>query len=165
MFRKKILAIAGVLALLIPAQAIALQCVPYARQISGVQLFGNAKTWWAQADGKYARGAEPKIGAVMSFQATRSMPMGHVGMVSKIVSPREVLIDHANWSLINGRRGQIERNARVIDVSAAGDWSQVRVWYATIGAMGKSTYPLNGFIYNDKPSVDAPTKDVIIALR
>ena len=105
MFRQKILALLGALALLMPAQAMALQCVPYARQASGVQIFGNAKTWWMQAAGRYERGSKPKVGAVMSFKATSSMPLGHVGMVSKIVSDREVLIDHANWSTIGGRRG------------------------------------------------------------
>ncbi len=149
MFSKKILAAMGVLALLIPAQAMALQCVPFARQISGVDIFGNAKTWWYQAEGRYERGSEPKLGSVMTFKPTRAMPMGHVGMVSKIVSDREVLIDHANWSTINGRRGHIERNARVLDVSEKGDWSQVRVWYAPIKGLGTSTYPLYGFIYGD----------------
>jgi surface antigen len=164
MFRKKLLAAFGVVCLLLPAQAMALQCVPYARQASGVQIFGNANTWWSQAAGKYERGNEPKLGAVMTFRATRGNPLGHVAMVSKIVSDREVLVDHANWSLIGGRRGHIERGARVIDVSAAGDWSQVRVWYATIGAMGKTTYPLHGFIYNGKPATKDKT-DVVMALR
>jgi surface antigen len=164
MFRKKIVAALGVLALMIPAQAMALQCVPFARQISGVEIFGNAKTWWAQAAGRYERGSEPKVGAVITFKPTRSMPLGHVGMVSKIISDREVLIDHANWSTIGGRRGHIERGARVVDVSAAGDWSAVRVWYATIGDMGRSTYPLHGFIYNI-PAAELPKADVIIALR
>jgi surface antigen len=164
MFRKKLLAIFGVLALLIPAQAMALQCVPYARQASGVQIFGNAKTWWAQAEGRYQRGSEPRLGAVMSFKATRSMPMGHVGMVSKIVSDREVLIDHANWSVIGGRRGHVESGARVLDVSPNGDWSAVRVWYAPLKGLGTSVYPLNGFIYQDGPA-NLPKPDVIIALR
>ena len=164
MFRKNILGALGALALIIPAQAMALQCVPYARQASGVQIFGNANTWWAQAAGKYDRGSQPKVGAVMTFKAIGSMPIGHVATVSKIVSDREVLVDHANWSLIGGRRGHIERGARVVDVSAAGDWSQVRVWYATIGDMGRTTYPLHGFIYANKPS-DMPKPEVLIALR
>jgi surface antigen len=164
MFRKNLIAAFGALALLIPAQAMALQCVPYARQASGVQIFGNANTWWGQAAGKYDRGTEPKVGAVMTFQATRGNPLGHVAMVSKMVSDGEVLVDHANWSLIGGRRGHIERGARVIDVSAAGDWSAVRVWYATIGDMGRTTYPLHGFIYNNKPANDKKT-ETAIALR
>jgi surface antigen len=159
MFRTKLVAIFGALALLIPAQASALQCVPFARQVSGINIFGNAKTWWYQAEGRYARNAEPKVGAVMTFKPTRAMPLGHVGMVSKIVSDREVLIDHANWSTIGGRRGHIERGARVLDVSAKGDWSQVRVWYAPMKGLGTSIYPLYGFIHNK----DEEAKSVQIA--
>ena len=155
MFRKKFVAALGALALLIPAQAMALQCAPFARDVSGIEIFGNAGTWWGQAAGKYARGNEPKVGAVIAFKPTRSMPIGHVGMVSKIVSDREVLIDHANWSVINGRRGQIERGARVLDVSPAGDWSEVRVWYAPVNGLGTSSYPLYGFIYKDGSSNEA----------
>jgi surface antigen len=128
--------------------AAALQCVPFARDSSGIELYGNAKTWWGQAAGRYDRGTTPKIGAVMAFKPTRRMRIGHVATVSQIVSDREVLVSHANWSLINGRRGQIERNVRVIDVSNAGDWSQVKVWYAPLRDLGTSTYPLYGFIYN-----------------
>jgi CHAP domain len=164
MFRKKLLAGLGALALIIPAQAMALQCVPFARQASGVDIRGNANTWWTQAAGKYERGSKPKVGAVMTFKAIRSMPIGHVATVSKIISDREVLVDHANWSLIGGRRGHVERGARVVDVSAAGDWSAVKVWYATIGDMGRTTYPLHGFIYNNKPA-ERPKADVVIALR
>src|SRR3546814_1663173 len=57
------------------------------------------------------------------------------------------LISHANWSPIHGRRGQIERNVRVVDVSDAGDWSLVRVWYAPIGDLGTRTNPVQGFLY------------------
>ena len=28
------------------------QCVPFARLVSGIQLFGDAYTWWQQAIGK-----------------------------------------------------------------------------------------------------------------
>jgi surface antigen len=164
MFAKKIIATAAAFALLLPAPVMALQCVPYARQASGVQIFGNAKTWWAQAQGRYDRGSQPKLGAVMSFKPTRAMPLGHVGTVSKIVSDREVLIDHANWSTIGGRRGQIERGARVVDVSANGDWSAVKVWYAPLGGLGTSSYPLNGFIYGAKTAPDKKPAG-LIALR
>jgi surface antigen len=124
-----------------------LQCVPFARAESGVEIRGNAKTWWSQAAGSYDRGHEPRKGAVMAFAGTRGMPSGHVAVVKKVVSDREILIDHANWSPINGRRGQIERNVRVIDVSDAGDWSMVRVWYAPIGDLGLRANPVQGFIY------------------
>ncbi|WP_166945279.1 CHAP domain-containing protein [Sphingopyxis panaciterrae] len=136
--------LAGVLA---ATPAAALQCVPFARAESGVEIRGNAKTWWSQAAGTYERGEEPRKGAVMAFAGTRGMPLGHVAVVKKIVNDREILIDHANWSPINGRRGQIERNVRVIDVSSAGDWSMVRVWYAPIGDLGLRANPVQGFIY------------------
>ena len=134
-----------------------LQCVPFARAESGVEIRGNAKTWWSQAAGTYARGEEPRKGAVMAFAGTRGMPMGHVAVVKKIVSDREILIDHANWSPINGRRGQIERDVRVVDVSDAGDWSMVRVWYAPIGDLGLRANPVQGFIYADGTREEAPS--------
>lgn len=139
--------VACCLATAMPAQAKSsyLQCVPYAREASGIEIRGNAWTWWSQAEGRYERGDAPKVGAVMSFKKTGKNPFGHVAMVSQIVSDREVLLDHANWS----RRGGIERGVRAVDVSAAGDWSEVRVWYAPLGDLGTSTYPVNGFIYPD----------------
>jgi surface antigen len=136
----------------LPASATSyLQCVPFARAASGIDIRGNARDWWAAADGRYERGATPKVGAVMHFPGTRAMPIGHVAVVSAIISDREVRIDHANWSPINGRRGQIERGVRAVDVSEAGDWSMVRVWYAPIRDLGLRANPVSGFIY---PSAD-----------
>lgn len=126
------------------------QCAPFARLVSGVQLFGNAATWWAQAEDRYERGNTPKAGAVLVFKAARGMRVGHVATVSEVVSDREILITHANWSPINGRRGQVEADVRVIDVSAAGDWSRVRVHYAPIGDLGTTAFPTFGFIYADE---------------
>lgn len=127
-----------------------LQCVPYARQVSGIQIYGDAHTWWNQAEGKYARGTRPKVGAVMSFKAFGGSRLGHVAAVSRIVDSRTVLIRHANWSPINGRRGQIEDDVRAVDVSPNNDWSEVRVWFAPIQGLGTTHWPLNGFIYPDK---------------
>ncbi len=140
------------------AQAGYLQCAPFAREVSGIEIRGNANTWWGQAAGRYERGATPQVGAVMAFKAVRSMPVGHVAMVSKVVSAREVLLTHANWS----RRGGVERNVRAIDVSAAGDWSQVRVWFAPVGGLGTSSYPVAGFIYAGKaPVTPAVTEEAL----
>lgn len=135
-----------------PAAAGTLQCVPYARQVSGIEIYGNAHTWWNQAEGRYARGHEPREGAVLAFAASRSMPVGHVAMVSKVVSEREVLLTHANWSY----RGGIERNVRAIDVSPNNDWTDVRVWYGPIGGLGLRSNPASGFIYPVQPSEQAP---------
>ncbi len=149
-----------------PAQARGWQCVPYARMISGVNIRGNAHTWWSQAAGKYERGQTPREGAVLSLASSRRMPLGHVAMVSRVISDREVLLTHANWS----RPGQIETNVRAIDVSAAGDWSQVKVWYGPLGDLGTSSNPANGFIYpgeapagSQQDVEDAPIAHVVIA--
>ncbi len=124
-----------------------LQCVPYARHVSGIRIFGDAHTWWAQAAGRYVRGYAPQVGAVLAFKVHGNSHLGHVAAVSRIVDSRTVLVRHANWSPINGRRGQIEDNVRVVDVSPDNDWSEVRVWYAPIAALGGSHWPVEGFIY------------------
>ncbi len=140
-----------------PELAPYLQCVPYARQISGIQIFGDARSWWGQAQGRYATGSTPRKGAVMTFQPHRNMALGHVATVSRIMDSRSVLLDHANWSPIDGRRGQVERDVLAIDVSPDNDWSQVRVWYAPLGALGTTAWPVSGFIYADKtPTVQPP---------
>ena len=117
-------------------------CVEFARIRSGIAIFGDARTWWDHAKGQYARGADPLPGAVMVFAATRKMRLGHVAVVKRIVSSREVIVDHANWR----RDGNIYLNAPVIDVSANNDWSKVRVFDARGGRMGSNVYPIKGFV-------------------
>jgi hypothetical protein len=117
-------------------------CVEFARIRSGIAIFGDAKTWWDHAKGQYARSADPLPGAVMVFAATRKMTLGHVAVVKRIVSSREVIVDHANWR----RDGNIYLNAPVIDVSANNDWSKVRVFDARGGQMGSNVYPIKGFV-------------------
>ena len=143
-----------------PAAAGTLQCAPFARQLSGVALYGNANTWWGQAEGRYDRGHTPRAGAVLAFAASRSMPVGHVAMVSKVVSDREVLLTHANWSY----RGGIERNVRAIDVSPNNDWTDVRVWYGPIGDLGLRSNPAKGFIYPNH-TVDAAPMQIAMVDR
>jgi surface antigen len=126
-----------------------MQCVPVARQVSGIKIYGDAWTWWGQAEGRYARGHTPKPGAVMAFRPHGNMTLGHVAAVSQVLDSRTVLLTHANWSPIDGRRGQVERNVRAVDVSPANDWSQVRVWYAPIADLGTTAWPVEGFIYPD----------------
>lgn len=114
-------------------------CVPFARDISGLDLRGNAHTWWGKAAGRYERSNQPQIGAVMNFQATKGMPMGHVAVVSQIVNSRQIRIDHANWT-----RNRISLNMAVIDVSEKNDWSRVRLENGT--ERFGSVYPVYGFI-------------------
>src|SRR5580698_6429688 len=125
------------------------QCVPFARLVSGIQLFGDAWTWWSQAAGKYQTGFVPKAGAVLCFKPTGRMRLGHVAVVSQVLTDRIIQITHANWSIIEGARGQVEQNVTVIDVSPAGDWSQVKVWYDPSRGLGSTVYPTYGFIYQD----------------
>tara|TARA_R110000824_G_scaffold252106_2_gene440820 strand:- start:17506 stop:18186 length:681 start_codon:yes stop_codon:yes gene_type:complete len=145
-------------AIILPTPAKAndyLQCVPFAREMSGIQIYGDAHSWWNQAAGTYQRGTMPAEGAVLSLPSYGSMRLGHVAVVRKIVDNRTILISHANWSLINGRRGQIERRVAAKDVSENNDWSLVRIWYAPIGKLGTTAFPVNGFIYPAQSSKKA----------
>ena len=67
--------------------------------------------------------------------------------MSQVLTDRIIQVTHANWSLLGGRRGQVEKDVTVVDVSAAGDWSQVKVWYDPKGDLGTTIYPTYGFIY------------------
>ena len=132
-----------------------LQCVPFARELSGIQIYGDAYSWWDQAEGVYQRGAQPVEGSVLSLPSHGSMQLGHVAVVRQIIDDRNILISHANWSPINGRRGQIERSVAARDVSAANDWSLVRIWYAPIDKLGTTAFPVNGFIYPARPATQS----------
>ncbi len=144
-----------------------LQCVPYARQVTGVRIYGDAYTWWDQAEGRYKRGFVPKVGAVMALLPHGGSHLGHVAAVSRIVDARTILIRHANWSPIGGRRGQIEDNVRAVDVSADNDWSEVRIWFAPIGDLGGSHWPVQGFIYPNKgaKSLTDKVREILPATR
>jgi surface antigen len=125
----------------------AISCVPYARQISGIQVTGNAWQWWGNASGMYARGKQPEAGSVLAFRANGRMRLGHVAVVTTVVNPREVIVDHANWPS-TAMRGAIAHNVAVVDVSEANNWSAVRVQLATKPGEFGSVYPTYGFIYN-----------------
>ena len=127
-----------------------LECVPYAREVSGIRIYGDAWTWWDQAEGRYARGRTPIEGAVMAFRPHGTMRLGHVAAVSRVIDSRTVLLRHANWSPIDGRRGQVEDDVQAVDVSPANDWSEVRVWYAPLGDLGTTAWPVHGFIYPER---------------
>lgn len=138
-----------------------LQCVPYARKISGIAIFGDAHTWWDQAADRYDRGFKPRVGAVIALPPHGNMQLGHVAMVSRIVDARTILLRHANWSPINGARGQIEDDVPTVDVSPNNDWSRVRVWFAPLQSLGTTHWPVQGFIYNRKPARLVRTRDPI----
>lgn len=123
------------------------QCVPFAREASGIEIYGDAWTWWDGANGKYNRGHTPKAGSVIVFAKSAKLRLGHVAVVSRIVDDRVVMLTHANWSRVNGERGHAEQDVTLYDVSRANDWSEVKVWYRDVDGLGGSTYPVDGFIY------------------
>ena len=121
-------------------------CVPYARSRAGISLQGDAWTWWDAAAGRYERGRTPRNGSVLVMMRTSRLPQGHLAVVSRVVSAREVRVDHANWAS-GAARGRVARNQPVMDVSPNNDWSLVRVWYPRIDDWGASNYPSYGFVH------------------
>ena len=121
-----------------------LQCVPFARRESGVQIYGDANTWWSQASSRYETADAPSEGAVLVLRGYANANRGHVAVVREVVSSRMIIVDHANW--LNG--GEITRDVPVRDVSEAGDWSKVQVWHVPGRHWGARTYDVQGFILN-----------------
>jgi surface antigen len=122
--------------------AIGTECVPYARQRSGIGIMGDAYTWWETAAGRYQRGSLPLAGAVLVLRKTDRLRRGHLAVVTAVVGQREIRVDHANWqpdALITGMA--------VIDVSPKNDWTQLRFWNKDARMWG-SIYPAAGFVYN-----------------
>jgi len=132
-----------------------ISCVPFARIASGIELKGNAANWWDAANGVYARGYAPEGGSVLNFRANGHMRLGHVAVVTRVISSRQIEIDHANWAGPGANKGGVARSVPVIDVSANNDWSAVRVGLDRNGDFG-SVYPTYGFIY-DRPDTGYAT--------
>ena len=124
-----------------PSRSADLECAPYARQVSGIELYGDAADWWDNAAGRYARTIQPSPGAVLVFTRSSRLPHGHVSVVSVLRSEREILVTQANWV-----HGRIARAEPVVDVSPGNDWSAVRVWWEPARQLGSSVYSAYGFI-------------------
>jgi surface antigen len=114
--------------------------------VSGIQLYGDAASWWESAAGRYERSSEPSAGAVLVFRRTGRLPSGHVSVVSRLRSAREIIVTQANWV-----HGRIARSEPVVDVSAGNDWTSVRVWWEPSRALGTTVYPTFGFIAPTAP--------------
>lgn len=121
-------------------------CVPYARSRSGITLAGDAWEWWAAAEGRYGRGRSPRPGAVLVLMRTARLRQGHVSVVARVVSRREIRVDHANWGS-GANKGRVARDQPVLDISEANDWTLVRVWYPRVNDFGQSNWPAFGFVY------------------
>lgn len=120
-----------------------LQCVPFARQASGIAIYGDANTWWRQAAGRYPRSHSPAPGSVLVIRGYNNPGRGHVAVVRRIESSRVIFIDQANW--LNG--GEVSVNVPVLDVSPSNDWSEIRVWHIPGGHWGGRVYTAEGFIH------------------
>jgi hypothetical protein len=143
--------------------AVALECAPFARVLSGVTLRGPADSWWSAADGLYARGHAPVVGSVLVFRRSERLASGHVAVVARVLEPRRILVAQANWV-----HHRVTEDQVVVDVSSANDWSVVRVFWPPSGQMGTAEYPTYGFIRPRRPAsteqiVEATPKAVRIA--
>lgn len=134
--------------------SVRLECVPFARALSGVRLSGAAADWWWQAEGRYTRAYQPQVGSVLVLSRTGRLRSGHVSVVSRVISSREILVTQANWV-----RDRVTEDQPVVDVSPANDWSMVRVWWPPSSQMGIANYPAHGFIHASRPK----SRDELIA--
>jgi surface antigen len=116
-------------------------CALYARAQTGVFLFGAAGGWWDEAAGRYQRGQVPAVGSILVFRRTGHIPSGHVAVVDRVVSSREIVVNHANWY-----HGMVTRAVTVIDDSPNNDWSAVAVMDLDTGKFGRDN-PTYGFVY------------------
>ncbi len=131
-------------------QARVIQCVAFAKEDAGIEISGNARDWWYNAEGTYQRGQKPEAGSVLSFRPNPRMPLGHVAVVSSIEDSRTIVIDQSHWN----SRG-ITRDVEVKDVSEDNDWSAVRVQLGHSSDFG-AIYPTHGFIYPRADQDGAP---------
>jgi len=135
----------------------AANCALWARAETGVALYGAAAGWWSEAQGRYGRGDVPVEGAILVFKRTGHTPSGHVAVVSRVIGPHEILIDHANWY-----HGTVSRGMSVIDTSPYHDWTTVSVIDLGSGQHGRDN-PTYGFIYPHASPQEFPGE--IIAAR
>lgn len=122
------------------------QCVPYARGLSGIEIYGDAHTWWDKAQPRYTRGYMPQPGSVLVLARTEKMRHGHVAVVRRVIHSRLIEVAHSNWGSDFETRRITYDAMRVEDISPNNDWSQVRFWNYQIGSFGLP-YAARGFIY------------------
>lgn len=142
-----------------------IQCVPYARQVSGIPIRGNAHTWWYQAAGRYHRSNMPIVGSVMVLSKTQRLRYGHIAVVKRVIDSRNIEVEHSNWGGDRATRSFVYKRMPVKDVSAGNDWSRARFWNYPSSSYG-SVYPVSGFIYPHPPTgsetISKPTPKPLI---
>lgn len=135
---------------------VAAECAPFARALSGVRLYGAAADWWPEAQGRYRRTSRPSPGSVLVLRRSFRLPDGHVAVVSRVLSRREILVTQANWV-----RHRVTEDQPVIDISPDNDWTLVRLWWPPAGTMGIAAYPADGFI---QPAWPATHRQIVAAV-
>ena len=89
----------------------------------------------------YGRSTRPVPGGVLVFRRSGRLSSGHVSVVDRLVSNREITVTQANWV-----HHRVTRSDPVIDISAGNDWSEVHVWWAPSNTLGNTVYATYGFI-------------------
>jgi surface antigen len=59
----------------------------------------------------------------MVLSRSQRLPSGHVAVVSRVLSRRQIMVTQANWV-----HHRVTQDQPVTDMSDHGDWSVVRVW-------------------------------------
>ena len=113
----------------------------YARAASGIDIRGDAYTWWDAAAGRYLRGQVPEVGAVLVLAQSNRLHLGHLAVVRQVLDDRDILVDHSNWI-----PGRVITGMQVRDVSPSNDWTALRFLNPDYGVFG-SVYTADGFIY------------------
>jgi hypothetical protein len=101
-----------------------LECAPFARAVSGVQLRGAAADWWPQAEGRYRRTQTPAVGSVLVF---RRSTVSACRMATSPSSRASCPIG-GSWRPMPTGCAIVSEDVPVIDVSPGNDWTKVRVW-------------------------------------
>ena len=143
-FAARTLAVAALIALATVGMgstpADARMCVTHVRNLTGIMIPANAWGWWSGAEGRFERGNMPTPGSILVWRRAGNLPLGHVGVVARIVDSRTILVDHS-WD-----SDALRRNQQIVDTSANNDWSSVSVWYHPLSVMG-GEYATYGFVY------------------
>lgn len=128
-----------------------LQCVPYARDVSGIEIYGDAHTWWdkAQNNPQYARGKMPVKDSVLVLSKTGRLQYGHVAVVERIINKREIEVTHVNWGQDQWSRRRVYKGMLARDISRNNDWSQIQFWSPEAESFGR-TYQAKGFVYEKR---------------
>ena len=96
----------------------------------------------------------PRSAACWCFAARADCRVATSPWCHRSLGARQILVTQANWV-----HSRVSLDQPVIDVSAANDWSIVRVWWPPSGGMGITDYPAYGFIRADRPV----THDQVVA--